>query len=177
MKERWFWLCVSLCTAASVHLAYVLFAPGLELGERIAAFRDRTGTNVLALVDGDPLFAGSSDPSLLQAACLYDLGAGPVRLHAAIPDSYWSLEVYSAKGVSLYNLNDRQARAEAVDLVLRRRDGTADPEDAAAAGAIVVDSPSDHGLVVMRAKAVDQGTREEVRAVMARTTCAPDRAT
>jgi uncharacterized membrane protein len=46
---------------------------------------------------------------LVHALCIYDLAERPGDHHAAVPNAYWSMTMYSAGGETFYSLNDRQA--------------------------------------------------------------------
>lgn len=47
------------------------------------------------------------DPTMLHAACRFDLGRGPLKIEAALPPPFWSFALFNARGQAIYSLNDR----------------------------------------------------------------------
>lgn len=130
------------------HLATVFAAPYVLMdaamdrisrgGQRVNVWShpQRTSENSRAVV--------RPSPDLAYSACVYDLSGGPVRVTAAPWSDYMSVSVFAANSDNIFVINDRQA-PDGVDLVLVRR-GQTPPEGAA----MVVESPSERGIVLQR---------------------------
>lgn len=84
-------------------------------------------------------------PDFAYSACAFDLAEGPITVHVAPWEDYWSLSLYQANSDNFFVLNDREAR-EGGDIVLVRR-GSAPPEGATGR---VVESPSERGIALVR---------------------------
>ncbi|WP_395647117.1 DUF1254 domain-containing protein [Terricaulis sp.] len=112
--------------------------------ERVGAGRvnqwrlaDRVTENSRAIVRPAPDFAYS--------ACAFDLADGPVVIHVAPWEDYWSLSLYQSNSDNFFVLNDRESR-QGGDIVLVRR-GRGAPDDVAGR---VVEAPSDRGIALIR---------------------------
>jgi uncharacterized membrane protein len=141
-------LVIVLVTAAVVHLAMILSAPNLLMAvafERLSAegamvnqmiYPPRTTEASRAIV--------RPSPDLAYASCAFDLSKGPVRVKAAKASDYMSVSVYAANSDNIFAINDRQA-PDGVDLVIVGK-GQVAPTGTA----IVVQSPTLHGIVLER---------------------------
>lgn len=177
MSRGIFWtLCVVLL-AAVVHLGYVLLVPSYEMKTKIDDIRslvDAEDLTVLSREQGIQLL-GPDGRWLVHALCIYDLSAGPVRVTAAVPNTYWSMTIYSATGETFYSLNDRQAGIDRVSIVLRE---TSDQEsgeelqgDMGGGETLTVRAPDRAGLVVMRALAGEAAQFGPISQVLASSSC------
>lgn len=136
----------ALAIAIVVHLGIVFGTPRLLMHtamERIGHGR----FNQWSL--GERVTAASRtivrpSPDFAYAACPYDLSQGPVMLHVAPWDQYWSLSIYADNSDNFYTLNDRETQGVA-DVALIQR-GARPPETQAH----VVESPSTRGIALIR---------------------------
>jgi uncharacterized membrane protein len=90
-------------------------------------------------------------PDILYAACPYDLSKGPLRVAAPVPHaSYWSVSAFDSATNNFFVKNDRQIAGNSVELILVKR-GQAWPKLDNALERIILFSPSERGLVLIRA--------------------------
>ena len=173
MMRRLFWIFCTALVALALHLSYVLFMPGLEMGNLIQRFAAEKGSNDLALLlpEEARLFFKAYYPEMVTAACAFDVAAGPVTIDAAIPDSYWTISIYAAGGELLFTLDDRQTGLDRMRFVI-----TSPGEEAPASldgEAITVQSPHESGLVLVQARAQEKAYGPRLREAMAASTCGP----
>lgn len=83
-------------------------------------------------------------PDFAYSACPFDLSDGPVMLHVAPWDEYWSLSLFADSSDNFFTLNDRETQGSS-DIALIRR-GSRPPDTAAR----VVESPSTRGIALIR---------------------------
>jgi uncharacterized membrane protein len=122
MKTLLFWTVCILLLAGVVHLGYVLIVPPIEMRAKIDELRQIAGDGALTVLSREDSvrLMGPDGRWLVHALCVYDLAEGPVMINATVPNSYWSMAIYSAGGETFYSLNDRQAGVEQVDLMIRQ---------------------------------------------------------
>lgn len=177
MKTLLFWAVSILLLAGVVHLGYVLIVPHFEMRAKIEELRQlagNAGLTVLSREDSMRLM-GPDGRWLVHALCVYDLAEGPVTINAAVPNSYWSMAIYSAAGETFYSLNDRQAGIERVDLMIRQPSAPAtdDEEESAppSQDTFTVRAPDPEGVVVMRALAPETAEYARTAEVLGRSSC------
>jgi uncharacterized membrane protein len=94
---------------------------------------------------------------------------------AAVPNSYWSMAIYSAGGETFYSLNDRQAGIDRVDLMIRQPSAPVPDEEQELAPSddetITVSAPDRVGVVVMRALAGEAAEYERAAEILAQSEC------
>jgi uncharacterized membrane protein len=139
--------------AVAVHLAAVWALPRVIMWRLMSTapstLPTESGVVLPPMTDHTQRRVVMPSPDLLYAICSYDLAARPLRLRAdpKLP-TYWSIALYAANSDNFFVLNDRQAGARPVDLLLVGPGGSA-PADGAE-GSRVVSAPSARGLVLMR---------------------------
>lgn len=172
-----FWTVSILLLAGVVHLGYVLFAPHFEMRAKIDELQQLADSGALTVLSREDSIRlmGPDGGWLVHALCIYDLADGPMTIDAVVPDSYWSLAIYSAGGENFYSLNDRQAGVDRVDLMLRQPTARAPDEEqelAAPTGdTVIVRAPESMGIVVMRALAGEAAEYEWMSEILARSSC------
>jgi uncharacterized membrane protein len=178
MKTLIFWTVCILLLAGAVHLGYVLIVPPIEMRAKIDELRQIAGDGELAVLSREDSvrLMGPDGRWLVHALCVYDLAKGPVRVEATVPNSYWSMAIYSAGGETFYSLNDRQAGVEQVDLMIRQPgDQAPDEEEEELApptdDTFNVRAPHPVGVVVMRALADEAAEYDRAAEVLARSSC------
>lgn len=85
-------------------------------------------------------------PDILYSICMYDVSEKPLLFDLAVPEGYWSASFYANNTDNFFVINDRQAKAKTVKLLLAGRDAPLPQVD----GAIVVRAVSDKGLALVR---------------------------
>ncbi len=152
---------LAIVVAVIAHLAFIYAVPNVLMGvaiERLSAggfnrwrVADRVGPDARTVVRPSPDFA--------YAACPYDVGEAPVRIHVAAWEAYWSLSLYAANSDNYYVIDDREAR-NGVDVIVVRN-----PRDAPDDATRVAVSPSRRGIALIRRLAPTRPEHE--RAVQA----------
>jgi uncharacterized membrane protein len=98
-------------------------------------------------------------PDLVYSILLYDVSQQPIRFTAQVPtDTYWSVAFYAANTDNFFVLNDQQAESNPVDILLIKK-GAAIPENERA---LVVTSPSDRGIMLVRHLLVSDDQYDQV---------------
>jgi len=96
------------------------------------------------------------DPAFAVAVCRYDLSTGPLKLSIAVSPAYTAVSFYTRRGVAFYAINDRAAGRQVIELdLMTNEQRSALPEDAevTAADRLIVESPTETGLILFRALA------------------------
>lgn len=128
MRSFLFWLAVALLIGAVSHLSYVLIAPSFAMQRLIGAGQDGTPVNRFVLLDAaeQMRLLGETEREAVSAKCLFDISSGPLSVAAEMPDTFWSLTIYSDKGADLYTINDRQAGTNKFKLSVKKAPGLID---------------------------------------------------
>ena len=114
------------------------------------------------------------DPAFATSVCRYDLADGPLKLRVPVSQAYTAVSFYSRNGVAYYAINDRAAGRRMIELELMtadQRSNLPEDEEVTAADRLIVESPSDTGLIMVRALAAEPGLMPAVRASLNSTTC------
>ncbi len=181
MKSALYWLIATTLLALVVHLFVVIFVPGVDTGQKMAQLAASGDINTLhsfrRTSSGSPLLT-EPNPDLVYAYCKFDVSSGPLLVQTPVPQNYWSVSVYTETAENIYTLNDMQAGVPNVRLLIvqdaeLRRYTTADETGARTIDAIVVGTPSDTGLVLVRAFAGEASVRPAAEAQIATSSCAP----
>jgi uncharacterized membrane protein len=177
MKGLLFWTISILLLAVVVHLGYVLIVPQVEMRTKIDEMRRLSGSGALTVLSREDSLRlmGPDGRWLVHALCVYDLADGPVTVNAVVPNSYWSMAIYSVGGETFYSLNDRQAGIDRVDLTIRRASEQALDEEEELVlpddDTFNVRAPASVGVVVMRALAGEAAEYERAAEILARSSC------
>lgn len=160
-----------------VHLVAVLILPYLaeqDAYSRLSAIGD---VNAVTPID-DPTSEGavlpSSDPAFVAAVCLYDLDDGPLKIRVPTTEDYTSISFYTRYGLPFYAINDRSAGRSVIELDLmnaKQKAALPENDEVTVADRLVVESPSDQGVVLIRALVRERSARDEVRALVNAATC------
>lgn len=130
----------------------------------VIAQRGRNIALPAARADAGARIVVRPSPDLLYTACVFDLSAGPLRLHTPVPPGYLSISGFAADTSNFFAVNDRDATVDAdgrrhLDLLL-----TADAGVQAPPGTRLIVSPSPRGLVLFRTLIVDDAQLPALRA-------------
>lgn len=177
MRRRLFWIAAILLLGLSVHLAYVLFVPNMEMSRIMKAAAESHGANRFLVLDEQEAAAilGQQSLAFVQGICVLDLSSGPVLVTLDTPASYWMANVYSRKGDNIYSLNDRQVSEVPFSIVVERKKASlfsldsaeAPPEDAA----FRVLTGDRGGLFVVRVFVQDPAYRARITRTLERSSC------
>lgn len=171
-------LVTGLVGAAALHILVLFLTPSWSERNAWARFAERGDLfDVVALTEAanglPPLLA--DDPLMRAVGCRFDLTDGPARISAPGGVGFWSLSVFDRRGLNLFSINDKTADA-ALDIVLAspfqalelRKDQAAEQ-----AASIVVETPSNDGIVVLRAFQPDWTWAAAVDAFLGEASCRP----
>lgn len=179
MKGRLFWLVAAFLLGVAVHSAYLLAAPGLALSRSIA----KTG---LSLEDANfrlvspqdqvsvfPTFPATS----VFGVCAFDVSAGEAKINAVMPDSFWTLTIYSRTGKVIYALDREQAGTNAFTVSLFEAPSllesllTTTAEDLATQDGWTVTTSETKGFAVFWVPLRESAQRPGVEQVLKATSC------
>jgi uncharacterized membrane protein len=172
MKRLVLPILAGLVLGAIVHLVAVLMVPYLAERDAYARFEAVTDLNTVAPIE-DPSPEGAvlpaSDPAFVSAVCLYDLSDGPMKIRMPSTEDYTSISFYTRHGLPFYAINDRSAGRSVIELDLmnaKQRAALPENDEVTVADRLVVESPSDEGVVIIRALVRERSARDEVRALV-----------
>lgn len=172
MKAVRFILAVAI-VAAVTHVALLYFGPSLIMGRVLNRMTAAVGYNAIVnppRPNADNNQVVRSSPDLLYSSCAYDISERNLSIRAEVPaDTYWSVAFYDANTNNYRVINDREATAGAVVIVLRKASDNSPPP----AGAEVIASPTDKGLVLFRTLVASDARFEEIDAARKTATCKP----
>ncbi|MFT0860955.1 DUF1254 domain-containing protein [Ancylobacter sp. G4_0304] len=170
---------VALVLGALVHLITVLILPFYAEQDGYARLAAVGEPNEMVLLDDPSAKSGvlpRMDPAFVTAVCVYDLSDGPLKVRAPVTEDYASISFFTRHGVPFYAINDRNAGRDMVELDLmnaKQKAGLPENDEVTAADRLVVESPSDQGIVLVRALVREPGAREGVRSLVGTAMCAP----
>jgi uncharacterized membrane protein len=162
--------------AGAIHICVILLVP---------AYSETDGWSRLAASAGDEQFAeipaaggatavAGLDPLFISSACRVRLADAPASIAVDARDRFWSLALYDPDGLIVFSLNDRTAIEGHLDMLVvspeqnaqLRRSPPADIEQR-----IVVESPSDDLVALLRLYAPTETARADARRILAATEC------
>ena len=135
-----------LGVALATHVVALLLVPRAMFTSVVGKPFGSAGANQLGHreLPKPGMIAWGPSPDLLYSKCLYDVSAGPVRVTAPVPESYWSMSVYAANTDLVAVVNDRELPEHRLDAVFAL-EGQATP-----AGVRVIRVPSARGVALFR---------------------------
>jgi uncharacterized membrane protein len=160
-----------------VHLVAVLALPRIATQDAYSRLTPMTKLNaVTQLAVADPSNAPMPfmDPAFAVAICRYDLSGGPIKLAVPVSQAYTSVSFYTRNEVAYYAINDRSAGRKVIELDLMTEAQHADlpeEEDVTSADRLIIDSPTETGLIVMKALAPEPGLMPQAQASLAASRC------
>jgi uncharacterized membrane protein len=160
-----------------VHLVAVLALPRIATQDAYSRLTPMTKLNaVTQLPVADPSNAAMPfmDPAFAIAICRYDLSGGPIKLAVPVSQAYTSVSFYTRSEVAYYAINDRSAGRKVIELDLMTEAQHAElpeEEDVTSADRLIIDSPTDTGLIVMKALAPEPGLMPQAQASLAASRC------
>ena len=178
---RWLlWLLAGALLGGIVHLVAVLILPNSATQDAYTRLTPIAPVNSVAAVpqpspqnEAMPFM----DPAFAAAVCRYDLSDGPIKLRVPVSPAYTSVSFYTRRGVAYYAINDRAAGRRLIELELMtsaQRSQLPEDEEVTAADRLIVESPSNTGLIVLRALAPEPGLMPVARTVLSTATCRPE---
>jgi uncharacterized membrane protein len=160
-----------------VHLVSVLALPRIATQDaysRLAAVTKENAVTPLAQTNPTNALLPFMDPAFAMAVCRYDLSKGPIKLTVPVSQSYTSVSFYTRSDVAYYAINDRSAGRRVIELDLMteaQHEALPEEEDVTAADRLIIDSPSETGLIVLKALAAEPGLMIQAQASLAASSC------
>ena len=175
---RWLlWLIAGALLGGIVHLITVLMLPRTATQDAYARFAAFAPVNAIAPVAAPTpqnAVIPFMDPAFSVAVCRYDLSDGPLKLAVPVSTAYTSVSFYTRRGVAYYAINDRAAGRRVIELDLMtsaQRSNLPDDEEITAADRLIVESPTETGLILVRALAPEPGLMPVARNALGKANC------
>jgi uncharacterized membrane protein len=160
-----------------VHLVSVLALPRIATQDaysRLTPISKLNAVTPLPLTEPSNALLPFMDPAFALAVCRYDLSTGPIKLAVPVSQSYTSVSFYTRSDVAYYAINDRSAGRRVIELDLMTETQHAalpEDEDVTAADRLIIDSPTETGLIVLKALAAEPGLMAQAQASLAASSC------
>ena len=171
MKKKLTWLAATFLLAVIFHLATLYFFPYAVM--RGLAYKNaREGRQVNILYHAPPVTEESRrvvrpSPDLLYSYMEFDVSETALHITAPIPDTYWSLSIFSSDTENFFVINDRQLPAGQLTLILKGRGKVRTPPE----GTMVVEAPTDKGVVLFRMLIKDEADIEDLMKIQKKAIC------
>jgi len=175
---RWsLWILAGLLMGGIVHLITVLVLPATATQDAYSRLSAIAPINTVVAVPAptpQSAIIPFMDPAFATAVCRYDLSNGPLKLTVPVRTAYTSVSFYTRRGVAYYAINDRAAGRRIIELDLMtaaQRANLPDDEEITAADRLIVESPGQTGLIMIRALAAEVGIEPAARAALNAARC------
>jgi uncharacterized membrane protein len=171
------WIMAALLLGGIVHLSTVLLLPKLASQDayaRVSAFAPVNSVIAIPSPSPDKAVMPFMDPAFAVSVCRYDLSRGALKFSVPISQAYTSASFYTRADVAYYAINDRAAGRRVIELDLMTSAQRADlPEDeeVTRADRLIVTSPTNAGLIVIRALTPEPGWVPAARGALAAAQC------
>ena len=172
-------IATGLVIGGLVHLTTVLALPRLALEDAYTRIERLGAANQVHVIPASTPFEATLprlDPAFAHAVCRYDLREAPIRVTIPLAPEYMSVSFYTRHGLPYYALNDRAAAQRIIDLQLmtpQQRAVLPADEEITAADRLIVESPSEEGVVLVRAFVREEGLLDATLARLKEARCAP----
>ncbi len=173
------WLLGGVLLGGVVHLATVLLLPSMATQDAYSRLAPLTPVNKVVPVpppSPDKATMPFMDPAFAMAVCRYDLSDAPLKFSVPISQGYTSVSFYTRSDISYYAINDRAAGRRVIELDLMTPDqhnDLPDNEEITAADRLIVESPTNTGLIVIKALAAEPGMLASAQNTLTSAKCQP----
>ena len=173
------WLLGGVLLGGVVHLATVLLLPSMASQDAYSRLAPLTPVNKVVPIPApspDKATMPFMDPAFAMAVCRYDLTAAPLKFSVPISQAYTSVSFYTRSHIAYYAINDRAAGRRVIELDLMTTDqhnDLPDNEEITAADRLIVESPTNTGLIVIKALAAEPGLLASAQNLLASAKCQP----
>ena len=160
-----------------VHLATIMILPltaTKDAYSRLEATARVNAVTQLTAPSPEQAVMPFMDPAFVSAVCRYDLSRGPIKLSVPVSVAYTSVSFYTRRDIAYYAINDRAAGRRVIELDLmttEQRGQLPEQEDVTAADRLIVESPTETGLIAIRALAPEPGLMPMVKNTIATARC------
>jgi uncharacterized membrane protein len=173
------WLLGGVLLGGVVHLATVLLLPGMAAQDAYSRLAPLTPVNKVVPVPApspDKATMPFMDPAFAMAVCRYDLTDAPLKFSVPISQAYTSVSFYTRSDIAYYAINDRAAGRKVIELNLmtaEQHNDLPDNEEITAADRLIVESPTNTGLIVIKALAPEPGLLASAQNTLTSARCLP----
>jgi uncharacterized membrane protein len=154
---RWLlWIMGGVLLGGIVHVVTVLALPATATQDaytRLSAVAPVNTVTMLTPPSPQSAVLPFMDPAFATGVCRFDLASGPIKLSIAVSQSYTAVSFYTRRGVAFYAINDRAAGRRVIELFLmtsNQRSALPEQEDVTAADRLIVEAPTETGLIMIR---------------------------
>lgn len=176
-----YWVIVAAILGVGVHITTLIFVPGFVFEKSLNRLAADVPNNKFFLLprEAQRKIFPEYPPDALFGICRFDLTTGPVDLNANLPDTFWTLTVYSKSGKTLYTVTDQQSGTNTFSLKLAMAPGLLDmflakgddDDDPVASSGWKVLSEDPRGFALFWVPASDQALRENLSETLAKSSC------
>jgi uncharacterized membrane protein len=173
------WLLGGVLLGGVVHLSTVLLLPTMATQDAYSRLTPFTPVNKVVPVPApspDKATMPFMDPAFAMAVCRYDLTEAPLKFSVPISQAYTSVSFYTRADIAYYAINDRAAGRRVIELDLMTQDqhnDLPDNEEITAADRLIVESPTNTGLIVIKALAAEPGLLAAAQNLLTSAKCQP----
>ncbi|MEL6946797.1 MAG: DUF1254 domain-containing protein [Pseudomonadota bacterium] len=177
MSRMFYLTLIGLVLAGIVHVLIILLIPFYATNDawtRLAARSGAWSFTKVAAPDMPTTPLPLVDPAFRMAACRFDLSEAPLRLSSIGVAPFWSVAIFDRQGRNIYSFNDRTAierrlSALIVDPVQMAQLRKNPPPEAESA--VLVETTSRQGFVLVRALQSDTSWSRETEAFLQNAKC------
>ncbi len=175
-----YWLITACALGVIVHIFTLLFIPSMNFERNLKGLTADISDNrffVLPTTAQQSIFPEYPRGAVF-GVCRFDLTAGSVALNANLPDTLWTLTVYTRSGKVIYTVNDEQSGTDSFKLELVRAPGileifsaTGNEDNPVSSSGWRVSSSDERGYAVFWVPSVDQAMRAGFAETLAKSSC------
>ena len=172
-------LVLALVTGGIVHISVTLALPHLARANAFLRLSEVVGINSMQVLP--PASAAAQPlpylgPDVRLAVCRFDVTDGPVTVSLALPESGWTLGLYTMQGDNFYVLPAQEQRSQAISLTLvmqgeRSFSLLSLGRPAAIRSISQIEVPQAQGFAVIRAPLRGRAFAAETDAILHRARC------
>lgn len=173
------WLVGGVLLGGIVHLTTILVLPSTAANDAYSRLEPIAPINKVVPMPApspDKATIPFMDPAFAMAVCRYDLTSAPIKFSVPISQAYTSVSFYTRSDIAYYAINDRSAGRRAIELDLMTADqhnDLPDNEEITAADRLIVESPTNTGLIIIKALAAEPGLLPAAQSSLAAAKCQP----
>ncbi len=170
------WIIGGVVAGGIIHILCVLGIPVLAEHDAWARLSAALKPNTLAIADGKAVAPlPFSSPDVITAYCLFDLTERNLLVRSPLPEAQWSLALSTQAGENFYVVTGADAKRSEARLLVIRRDRLSDEAstektDEGDEQSIVI-SPSETGVVVIRAPLRGESFRAQAMSELQKARC------
>jgi uncharacterized membrane protein len=173
------WLLGGVLLGGIVHLATVLLLPRMATQDAYSRLAPLAKVNAVSPIPAptpEKAAMPFMDPAFAMSVCRYDLSDGPLKFSVPVSLAYTSVSFYTRAEVAYYAINDRAAGRRVIELDLmttEQRNELPENEEITAADRLIVESPTNTGLIVIKALAPEPSMLPMARNAITTAQCRP----